>query len=171
MDPFNLTMPAINALLLDSAGVSSGYGSGIGGVAKRYASSLADSVTGNALRLYVFPAILHEDPRYFRAVNKPFSLRVTHVFGATIRTRKDDRSFGFNWSKLLASGISAGISNAYYPEENRGAALTISRIGFSYLGEIGSNALKEFWPDVSRKRHSKQRCSTIDTSECQSIPP
>jgi hypothetical protein len=44
------------------------------------------------------------------------------------------------------------LSNAYYPAENRGASLTLQRIGLSYLSEVGYNALKEFWPDIARKK-------------------
>ena|SRR5579864_893159 len=153
-DPFNLIMPAVNAVILNAVGASSGYGSGFGGFAKRYGASIADSVSGNFFRLYAFPALLHEDPRYFRAQGS-IGKRVRHCFGATIITRKDDETFRFNWSKLLASGTSSGLSNAYYPAENRGAKLTLSRIGLSYLSEIGMNGLKEFWPDIARKRKSK----------------
>jgi len=151
-DPYNLIMPAINAVILNAGGASTGYGGGASGFAKRYAASIADSVSGNFFRLYAFPALLHEDPRYFRAGQESFGKRCRHVFGATVRTRKDDGTFRFNWSKLLASGSSSALSNAYYPAENRGAKLTLSRIGLSYLGEVGLNALKEFWPDISRKK-------------------
>jgi hypothetical protein len=151
-DPFNLIMPAVNAAILGASGASSGYGSGFGGFAKRYGSSLADSASGNFFRLYAFPALLHEDPRYFRAGHGSIKRRTANVFVATVWTRKDDGDFRFNWSKLLAGGASSALSNAYYPAENRGAGLTFSRIGLSYLGEVGSNALKEFWSDIARKK-------------------
>jgi hypothetical protein len=150
-DPYNLIMPAVNAVILDATGASSGYGTGFSGAAKRYGSSLLDSVSGNFFRLYAYPSLLHEDPRYFRAGGEPTRKRIRHVFGATLRTRKDDGSFRFNWSKLLSSTTSAALSNTYYPKENRGLALTGQRIGLSYLGEVGSNALKEFWPDIRKK--------------------
>lgn len=151
LDPYNLIMPAVNAAILSGVGASTGYGSGFGGLAKRYGASLADSISGNFFRLYAYPALLHEDPRYFRAAHGSVWKRTRHVFGATIRTRKDDGSFRFNWSKLLASASSSALSNVYYPPENRGARLTISRMGLSYLGEVGTNALKEFWADIARK--------------------
>ena len=151
-DPFNLIMPGVNALILSSSGSSSGYGGGFGGLAKRYGASVADSISGNFFRLYAYPSLLHEDPRYFRAGHGSVWQRTRHVFGATIRTRKDDRTFRFNWSKLLASVSSSALSNAYYPPENRGTKLTASRIGLSYLGEVGMNGLKEFWTDIVRKK-------------------
>jgi hypothetical protein len=152
-DPYNLIMPAINAVILSAAGASTGYGGGGDGFIKKYAASVGDQVSGNFFRLYAFPSLLHEDPRYFRAGRgSSFGSRVKHVFGATLETRKDDGTFRFNWSKLLASSASAGLSNAYYPAENRGARLTLSRIGLSYLGEISTNALKEFWSDIRKRK-------------------
>ena len=151
-DPFNLIMPAVNAVILSSAGASSGYGNGFGGFTKRYAASIGDSVSGNFFRLYAFPVLLHEDPRYFRAGHGSIARRTGHVFASTVWTRKDDKTFRFNWSKLLASVASSALSNAYYPAENRGVKLTVSRIGLSYLGEIGYNGLKEFWADIARKK-------------------
>lgn len=151
-DPYNLIMPAVNAVILDAVGASSGYGSGFSGFAQRYGASIGDSISGNFFRLYAFPALLHEDPRYFRAGCGSITKRTGHVFVSTVRTRTDDKTFRFNWSKLLASGVSSGLSNAYYPAENRGAKLTVSRFALSYLGEIGYNALKEFWPDIAHKK-------------------
>lgn len=151
-DPYTLIMPAINAVILSSTGSSSGYGSGFGGLAKRYGAAIGDSVSSNFFRLYAFPALLHEDPRYVRAGQGSIGKRTGHVFGSIVWTRKDDKTFRFNWSKLLASGASAGLSNTYYPPENRGSKLTLERIGLSYLSEIGYNALKEFWPDIARKK-------------------
>lgn len=152
LDPYNLVMPAINASILKASGSSSGYGSGFGGFAKRYGSAVADSVSGNFFRLYAFPSLLHEDPRYFRAGHGSIGARTAHVFAATVWTRTDNKTFRFNWSKLLGSCASSGLSNAYYPSENRGTKLTLSRIGLSYLGEIGMNGLKEFWPDIRGKK-------------------
>jgi hypothetical protein len=151
-DPFNLIMPAVNAVILSAGGASSGYGSGFAGLTKRYAASIGDSISGNFFRLYAYPALLHEDPRYFRAGHGTILQRTGHVFGATVRTRKDDKTFRFNWSKLLSSVTSSALSNAYYPPENRGVKLTLSRLGLSYLGEVSSNALKEFWADIARKK-------------------
>lgn len=151
-DPYNLIMPAVNAVILSSTGASSGFGGGFGGFAKRYAASIGDSVSSNFFRLYAFPVLLHEDPRYVRGGRGSIGKRTGHVFAAAVWTRKDDKTFGFNWSKLLASGASAGLSNAYYPPENRGSKLTLERIGLSYLSEIGYDALKEFWPDIARKK-------------------
>jgi len=162
-DPYSLIMPAISGAILSGTGSSSGYGSGFSGFAKRYGASIGDSVSSNFFRLYAFPSLLHEDPRYFRAGTGSIGKRTLHSVTATVWGRKDDKTFGFNWSKLLGSAASAGLSNAYYPAENRGAKLTLERFGLMYASEIGYNALKEFWPDI-RKKKKKPPTSSTKTS-------
>ena len=163
-DPYSLLMPAVNAVILSSTGASSGFGSGFSGFAKRYGAAIGDSVSSNFFRLYAFPSLLHEDPRYFRAGQGSIGKRTLHTFTATVWCRKDDKTFGFNWSKLLGTGVSAGLSNAYYPAENRGTKLTVERIGLSYLSEVGYNALKEFWPDIARKKQKQKPPAPKSTS-------
>ena len=150
-DPFSLISPAINSAILNSAGFNSDYGDGFGGFSKRYGAALADATSGRFFRTYMYPVLLHEDPRYFRASSGAFKSRVGHVLGSVFVTRKDSMKYGFNWSKPLGAFSSSALSNTYYPSDQRGIHLTLVNAGLSYFTEIGSNALKEFWPDVSRK--------------------
>jgi hypothetical protein len=156
-DPFSLIWPAVNAEILNSAGFNSGYGEGFSGFAKRYGAALADATSGRLFRTYLFPVMLHEDPRYFRKSSGGFKSRLGHVMGSVFVTRKDSMQYGFNWSKPLAAFSSAALSNTYYPSDQRGIDLTLTNAGLSYFSEIGSNSLKEFWPDVSKKLHRKRK--------------
>ena len=106
-------------------------------------------------RLYVaeYPEYnQYAGPNPERAGKGSIGKRSLHTFTATVWGRRDDKTFGFNWAKLLATGVSSGLSNAYYPAENRGTKLTLERMGLSYLSEVGYNALKEFWPDIARRK-------------------
>src|SRR5579862_6897423 len=42
------------------------FGQGVKGYAKRFAASYADQAIGNMMTEAIMPALLHEDPRYFR---------------------------------------------------------------------------------------------------------
>ena len=95
-DPYTLIMPAVNAVIYNAVGVRSGYGSGFSGLLKRYGASLTDATSGNFFRLYAYPALLQQDPRYFRVGRGSIGERTKHVFGAVFITRKDNLSFGFN---------------------------------------------------------------------------
>jgi hypothetical protein len=176
LDPFSLAAPAVKSVIYNAAGLNSGFGSGASGFFKRYGAAIADGTTGRFFRSYAYPVLLHEDPRYFRIASGTKKSRTGYALTRVFVTRTDAGDNRFNWSKLLASFSSSGLSNAYYPQENRGVALTFTNVGLSYLGEATMNVVKEFWPDISAKRkarHSKfispPACSSWDRgrSKCR----
>lgn len=158
LDPFSLAAPAVKSVIYNAAGLNSGFGSGASGFFKRYGAAIADGASGRFFRSYFYPVALHEDPRYFRIASGTKKARTGYALTRVFVTRTDAGDNRFNWSKLLASFTSSGLSNLYYPQENRGAGFTFTGVGFSYLGEAATNVVKEFWPDISAKRkarHSK----------------
>lgn len=66
-------------------------------------------------------------------------------------TRSDSRKGQPNWSSVLGKFSGAGLYNLYYPAEDRGANLTLTRVAItlSYL-TLGNLAI-EFWPEIHRK--------------------
>jgi hypothetical protein len=135
------------------------FGQGVQGYAKRYATSFADQVIGNYMTEGVMPALLHEDPRYFRVGPEYGSVKKRAFYAATrvFVTRTDKGNWRFNYSEVLGNAIGSGIANAYYPQE-RGLGDNLSRT-FTQIGtDAVSQVLKEFWPDVKRKffkRHTE----------------
>jgi hypothetical protein len=63
----------------------------------------------------------------------------------------------------LGAVAAGSVSNAYYPTEDRGFGLTMSRAGISILyGSLGGLE-NEFWPDIYRKiRHHGKQASAPD---------
>jgi hypothetical protein len=47
--------------------------------------------------------------------------------------------------------VSSGIAHFYYPEEDRTASGFVIRAGLQIAVEAGFNAMREFYPDFSRK--------------------
>ncbi|MGH9579830.1 MAG: hypothetical protein ACRD2R_02450, partial [Terriglobales bacterium] len=72
-------------------------------------------------------------------------------------TRNDSGAPGFNYSLVLGSLASAGLSNAYYPESDRSAPRTLRSAGLKLAVNAGVNVLKEFLPDLRRKRKKQHR--------------
>ena len=66
-------------------------------------------------------------------------------------TRTDSGRQAVNWSRILGSFGSAGLSDIYYPPENTGVGVTFVNVAYSLLAESGTNVLKEFWPDIAKK--------------------
>jgi hypothetical protein len=56
----------------------------------------------------------------------------------------------FNFSEISGNSAAAAISNAYYAD-NRKATDAVWRLGTQIGGDMTSNILKEFWPDIYRK--------------------
>jgi len=76
--------------------------------------------------------------------------------GSAVWSRRDDGTWGPNYSNILGNLIGSSISNFYYPESQRTVGSTFSR-GFIVTAEgaLGSE-LVEFWPDVVRHYQRKK---------------
>jgi hypothetical protein len=132
------------------------YGLGASGYGKRLGAAVADSATGEFLGTFLFPTILHEDPRYFREGEGPTEQRLGHALSSAFVNRKDSGRRGFAWSIVLGQLAAGEISNTYYPTKNRGLGLTVSRAGIGIaMGTIGT-VFNEFGPDLQRKMSRKK---------------
>ena len=155
-DPVTLIAPVLKVPILQAVEGDSGFGTGFGGFAKRYGVSLADGTSSRFFRQFLFPAMLKEDPRFFRRGQGNFGSRLGYSLSRLFVTRTDSGRNTFNWSRLLGSAASSSLSNAYYPESQRGKTTTLFSFGLSYLSEAGANVVKEFSPDISRKLSRKK---------------
>jgi hypothetical protein len=74
---------------------------------------------------------------------------------STVVCRGDNGKKQANVSNVLGNYISGAISNAYYPADERGVALTLENgTSVTLFGALGGQLL-EFGPDLSRllRRH------------------
>ena len=132
------------------------FGQGMKGYAQYFGASYADFVIGNYMSEAIYPALLHQDPRYFRrGVGSAWS-RIGYSVGQIFWTHTDSDRTQFNYSEILGNSTAVAISNAYY-QDNRSVANSSSKLGLQIGVDMASNILKEFWPDVSRKfrKHSQ----------------
>jgi hypothetical protein len=60
--------------------------------------------------------------------------------------------------------FTAALTNAYYPERDRGFGNTMSRISGTLFADAGSNVLREFWPDIRRafRKHEPEKMKKIE---------
>lgn len=140
--------------LIDSES-QQGYGWGAAGYFKRVGSNYADNVNGALIGNALLPAILHQDPRYFRKGTGPIKKRFLYAAASTVICRGDNGKNQFNASNVLGNFISGAISNAYYPENQRGLGLTLTNgIDVTLFGALGGQLL-EFGPDLARLVHRR----------------
>ena len=118
---------------------------------KRYLASFADQTDENMMTEAVVPALLKEDPRYFRLGKGSFFKRTGYALSRIWVTRTDAGGTTFNFSEIAGAGISSAISNVYYPPEDRTLSKNLSRWGIQVGEDTFFNLLKEYWPDIRRK--------------------
>jgi hypothetical protein len=124
------------------------YGPGAGPYGERFASQLADIGTQDFFGDYVMASLFHEDTRYRRkGPGYGFWVRVGHAASSGLVTRTFSGSRTVNWSNIAGTAISVGLSNTYYPVEDRTWRVTGINFGTSVVGAGLGNLAPEFWPD------------------------
>jgi hypothetical protein len=121
------------------------------GYGKRYAAALADTESGAFFGAFLFPVLLHEDPRYLRSTSRSTLPRIGYAVSQIVVTHDLNGHKTPNFSLILGAVAASGLANAYYPRENRGFGDTMARAGNGILTTAEMNLLREFWPDISRK--------------------
>ena len=155
-DPFSWVVTGIYAGVEQWGNSYPGYGQGAAGYAKRYGAAFADGVIGNFMTEAIFPAMLHQDPRYFRLGQGGKWKRIEYAMTRTMISRTDRGAWRFNTSEIAGNAAAAGIANLYYPSGSRGLGDTMDKFAVNVLSDAGFNVLKEFWPDMRRKILRKQ---------------
>ena len=158
VDPFTFVAAGLDAALEQSRNGFPGYGQGAEGYGKRMGAAYADAFSGTMLGGAVFPALLHQDPRYFRKGSGSFGNRFLYAISTTVKAKDDKGHWRPNYSNFLGNFAAGGLSNLYYPSSDRGASLTVERaLTVTAEGTLGS-IFVEFWPDISarffHKHHS-----------------
>jgi len=150
-DPFTIGWAAFEAGIAQANNDLPGYGQGAAGYGKRFGAGLANEVAGGFFGTFMFPSVLHQDPRYYRLGSGPFKKRLGHALIRPVLTHKDSGGRAFNWSGLLGSISVSSLSNAYYPEAERGVGATFSRVAMSLPFSMIDELINEFGPDVQKK--------------------
>lgn len=129
-------------------------GTGIKGYGRYYWRVFADGVSGTYLTEAIIPSLTHEDPRYYTLGHGGFFRRFGYAVSRTVVTKTDSGRLSFNWSEVGGNLLEAGLSNAYYPAQERGARQTAIDWGQQTESALLNNIAKEFWPDIRHEiRH------------------
>src|ERR1700685_246662 len=121
------------------------YGQGAQGYAKRFGAGYGDTVTGTFIGSAILPSLLKQDPRYFYKGVGSMRSRFLYAIANSVICKGDNRRWQPNYSNILGSLASGGISNLYYPAQDRdGAELTFENAAFEIGGTAVTNLLQEF---------------------------
>lgn len=128
-----------------------GFGWGTEGYFKRAGAAYADAFDGNMLGNGVLPAILHQDPRYYRLGHGTVMHRTLYAASTSFICRSDKGKWQPNISNVGGNIAAGAISNLYYPSQNSGWGQTIGDGMLNTVVGMFGGVFQEFWPDVSRK--------------------
>jgi hypothetical protein len=165
-EAFDLGAVALSGLFAGKAMLSKrepSFGQEANGYARYWSATYADFVINDFMSGAVYPALLHQDPRYFRRGTGSALSRVTYAVSQVFWTHNDSGDGQFNFSRVLGASTAVAISNAYYPDQ-RTAGDTASRLGIRFGIDMGSAVLMEFWPDLRRKFFQKHQANSSPPS-------
>lgn len=131
-------------------------GRGIKGYGRYYWRTFTDGVSGTFFTEAILPTIMHEDPRYYTMGQGGFFHRMGYAISRTFVTKTDSGGTSFNWSEVAGNGLEAGLSNAYYPPQERGLNQTAVNWGTQMESAVLNHIFQEFWPDI-RKNLFRQK--------------
>ncbi len=149
-DPGNLATIALTSGITIAVDPDSAYGPGLKGFGKNAGVSLLQNATVEFFGTFAVPALVHQDPRYYRMPDRPFKKRLIYSISRTVISRHDDGSPMPNYGTLLEYPINAELSNLYVPGIESDGASTVKRVLFGYALDPINNVLTEFLPDVAK---------------------
>ncbi len=122
-----------------------GYGQGVQGYAKRFGAGYADTVSGTFIGGAILPSLLKQDPRYFYKGTGSVRSRFLYAMATSVICKGDNGQWQPNYSNVLGSLAAGGISNLYYPAQDRdGAQLTFANAAIGIGATAVTNVLQEF---------------------------
>jgi hypothetical protein len=161
LDPVRFGVAGITIGFQHVRGIHSGFGDGAQGYAKRYAAAYANGLTRSLVSQVLLPSVFKQDPRYFYKGTGSKKSRVGYAISRAVIKKGDNGRWQPNYSGILGSLASGGLSNLYYPAEDRkGVQLTFENtawgIGGAALGHLAQEFLYTRLTTHSRKRGAPQ---------------
>jgi hypothetical protein len=156
-DPVTIGIAGLQAGLAQATNEFPGYGQGAQGYGKRFGASLADEVSAGFWSNFFYPVLLKADPRYFRLGEGSMKHRVLYGLKQEFVCHTDTGGRSFNFSNVLGAFTSGGLSNAYYPDSDRGFRLTMSRSAIALAYGMAGGLFDEFYPDIDRKLFHRKK--------------
>jgi hypothetical protein len=163
VDPYQFGLAFVVAGFSEAQDKGTGFGWGPEGYFKRSGAAYLDAFDGAMIGNGFLPALLHQDPRYFRLGHGTFKHRFLYAVATSFICKHDNTGkWEPNYSNVGGNIIAGAISNLYYPSQTAGLGQTINN-GIIVTGEgTFGGVLQEFWPDISRKLFHKDPTHGLD---------
>jgi hypothetical protein len=163
VDPYTFGIAFVVAGFSEAQDNGTGFGWGSEGYFKRSGAAYLDAFDGAMIGNGFLPALLHQDPRYFRLGHGTFRHRFFYAIATSYICKHDNTGkWEPNYSNVGGNIIAGAISNLYYPAQTAGLGQTIDNgLIVTSEGTFGG-VLQEFWPDISRKLFHRDPTHGLD---------
>jgi hypothetical protein len=137
----------------------SGFGRGFEGYVKRYTAAYASVLTRSLIVQVLLPSLFNQDPRYFYKGNGSTTSRIGYAISRAVIKKGDNGRWQPNYSGILGSLASGGLSNLYYPAEDRkGVRLTFENAAIGIGGAALGHLVQEFlFKKITSRARKAQR--------------
>jgi hypothetical protein len=163
VDPYTFGIAFVVAGFSELQDEGTGFGWGPAGYFKRSGAAYLDAFDGAMIGNGLLPALLHQDPRYFRLGHGSFHHRLFYAIATSYICKHDNTGkWEPNYSNVGGNIIAGAISNLYYPSQTAGLGQTIDNGLIVTTEGTAGGILQEFWPDISRKFFHKDPTHGLD---------
>jgi Carboxypeptidase regulatory-like domain len=144
VDPATIIITGATAGIQQASDDYAGYGQGAQGYAKRLGANYLDNATDTFIGGAILPSLFKQDPRYFYKGTGTARSRVLYAIATVFICKGDNMHWQPNYSGILGGLASGGLSNLYYPKEDRGLSLTFNNAAIGMGTAAAINILQEF---------------------------
>ncbi|MFP5276627.1 MAG: carboxypeptidase-like regulatory domain-containing protein [Acidobacteriota bacterium] len=121
------------------------YGAGWPGYAQRFGQSYADGFIANLIGNGLLAAAFKQDPRYFYKGTGSAGSRAWYALYTSFMCKGDNGQWQFDYSAIMGGLAAGGISELYYPPQNRnGATVAFEGAGLGIGFAMVQNLAQEF---------------------------
>jgi hypothetical protein len=162
IDPFTLGLNGAIAGVQQATNQFGGYGQGAEGYGKRFGASYGDFLTSTWIGGAILPSLFKQDPRYFYKGTGSRRSRILYAVAMSVMCKGDNGHWQVNYSGILGSFAAGGISNLYYPPNDRnGASLVFENTAIGIGQTAAVNLFQEFvirklTPSVANRKAKNQ---------------
>ena len=136
---------------------SPNYGTDKGAYGERLGAAALRGYSEELLKDSLMANVFHQDPRYYKmGPAHNVAVRTAYSVSRILVTRNDDGRLAPNYSLVSGNLLGAALTNAYYPEANRGLGQTARTFGSSMYGAAFSFFASEFLSGALEAVHFKE---------------
>ena len=112
-----------------------------------------DKTDGTYQGTLLFPALLHEDTRYYAMGEGPIWKRTLHAVGSVVIARSYSGRSIPNVAGIAGKVGAQAVSTTYYPAGSEDFGVLAEKFTYACLRQAGISVLREFSPDLDALVH------------------